>query len=145
MRRCGTAQLEVTMATGRGGAAAGSYSKTLAFRNVSSRTCTMYGYPGVSFVGGGTGRQVNDPFGRRSEAAPALVTLAPGGAAYVQVLFPSVDNYEPPTCRPVPVDGYRVYPPDETEAVFVADPQRACSAQGTGVPQLWPARPTAGS
>src|SRR5947207_672674 len=72
--RCHTGDLAVTQQTAPGGGAAGSYGELLVFRNTSSRSCTMFGYPGVSFVGGGSGQQVNDPF-RRDMGTPVAVTV----------------------------------------------------------------------
>jgi hypothetical protein len=38
----------------------------------------------------------------------------------------------------VAIRGFRVYPPDETAAVFVSQPQQACSVAGHGVGRVQP-------
>jgi hypothetical protein len=48
-------------------------------------------------------------------------------------------------CKPVPVRGCRVYPPDETAAVFVSAPQKACSVKNRGVGQVQPIAAGAGT
>jgi hypothetical protein len=133
--RCRTGDVGVSVAERRGGGGLGHFGRLLVFRNVSSRSCSMYGYPGVSFMGGGSGRQVNDPF-VRSGGSPVSVTLAPDGLANVTLFFTQVGSFDPAQCVPVRVDGYRVYAPDEMAAVFVADPQEACSGKGVGVPEV---------
>ena len=49
------------------------------------------------------------------------VDLAPGGTAYAALLIANAQNYDEATCQPTPVDGFRVYPPNSTTALFVRD------------------------
>ncbi|MEV6928020.1 DUF4232 domain-containing protein [Dactylosporangium sp. NPDC051485] len=127
--RCHTGELEVTAQAAPGGGAAGSVYTWLVFTNASGRACTLYGYPGVSWVTGADGQQVNQPAERDPSGKPATVTLRPGGAAHAQVRAGHPDMF-PDICEPVPVAGYRVYPPDETSALFVPAAGRQCSADG---------------
>src|ERR1700754_750226 len=60
--RCHTNDLGVK--PGTGGAAAGTQYVPLVLSNTSGRTCTLYGYPGVSWVAGDQGTQVGDAFQR---------------------------------------------------------------------------------
>jgi hypothetical protein len=108
----------------------------LVFTNVSGRTCTVYGYPGVSWVTGPSGQQVNDPT-QRADATPARVVLTPGGVAHAQVRHAKPEMYGA-DCHAVQVAGFRVYPPDETAAVFVPWTSQACSAKGVDVGEVWP-------
>lgn len=119
-----------TQAAPGAGATNGEYV-WLVFTNVSRRTCTLYGFPGVSWTTGPSGQQVNDPV-ERANVTPARVVLQPGGVAHAQVHRGRLEMYEP-ECRPAPVAGYRVYPPDETTAVFVPLPEQTCSAKGVDV------------
>jgi hypothetical protein len=96
----------------------------------------MYGFPGVSFVVGPSGQQVNDP-ATRTSAQPGVITLAPQANASATLRLASPDNYGP-ECQKGQVGGFRVYPPDETAAVFVPDPRTACSGKGIGVPEIAP-------
>jgi hypothetical protein len=135
--RCHTADLKVTIAPDEGGGAAGTEFEAVVFTNKSTRTCTLYGYPGVSFVTGDNGTQVNDAF-TRTDGEKKIISLAPGAAAHASIGLPSVANFAAATCKPVPIRGFRVYPPDETAAVFVSAAQQACSTKGHGVGQVLP-------
>ncbi len=135
--RCHTAELKVTVAADEGGGAAGTNYEALVFTNTGKRTCTMYGYPGVSYVAGSQGTQVNDPF-QRSTATKKTITLKPGAAAHSSIGIPTYQNYPAANCKPTDVRGFRVYPPDETAAVFVSQPMKACSVKGNGVGLVLP-------
>jgi hypothetical protein len=138
--RCHTNELSVTVQDSPGGGAAGSVYKWLIFTNVSTRTCTVSGYPGVSYVTGPDGQQVNDPATRSLAATPAPVTLDPGHGAYAQLQTGHPEMF-PDTCKPVAVAGYRVYPPDETTAIFVPAPSQQCSTKGVNATVVYPMSP----
>ncbi|WP_127502678.1 DUF4232 domain-containing protein [Actinoplanes solisilvae] len=141
--RCRTADL--TLKTGDADAGAGSRSVNLIFTNKSQRTCTLFGYPGVSWVAGAKGTQVNEPFNRQEGAAGrTTVTLKPGGVAYSLLIWPFFANFDEARCKPVEVRGYRVFPPDETASAFVSSPQTVCSAKGVGLGMVQPVTTTAG-
>jgi Protein of unknown function (DUF4232) len=140
--RCHSRDLKVTWKPDPAGGAAGSHGEFLVFTNASDHRCTLYGFPGVSFVAGDKGTQVNDPFTRSGEARKT-VTLAPGAPAHAVLVLVNPANFDNATCAPRQVRGYRVYPPDETAAFFVSVPQIACSAKGTGVAQVLPIGPGA--
>ncbi len=53
------------------------------------------------------------------------MNLAPKGVASADLASANVGNYDPAACKPVPVKGLRVYPPEEAASVFVP-------AEGTG-------------
>ena len=104
-----------------GGGAAGHTGVRIEFTNTSSESCSMHGFPGVSFVGDNNGTQIGAPAQRESGAPEATVDLAPGGTAYAALLIANAQNYDEATCQPTPVDGFRVYPPNSTTALFVRD------------------------
>ena len=90
VRRPAALQVSVGGANG----AAGSIYYPLDFTNISGAPCTMYGYPGVSFVSA-AGRRRSSA-GRRSAtppSGPALVTLAPGAVAHASVQVVVAQNY----------------------------------------------------
>jgi hypothetical protein len=93
--------------------------------NTGSTPCTLYGYPGVSWVAGSDGHQVGSAATRQgvpTGAKETTVTLVPGAtasAAFNIVQAAVIDKSE---CKPVPVKGLRVYPPGETAALFVPMP-----------------------
>ncbi|MBV8933674.1 MAG: DUF4232 domain-containing protein [Kutzneria sp.] len=132
--KCLTGDLKVTV--GNGDAGAGHAFLPIVFTNISDHECVMSGYPGVSFVTGDKGAQVGDPASR--EPAPAgTVTLAPGKAASAMVERTNVGMYDPAQCQPTDVRGLRVYPPDNTDAVFVEVGGQACAKS---VPNQTPLR-----
>ncbi|MER7005252.1 DUF4232 domain-containing protein [Dactylosporangium sp. NPDC000555] len=135
--RCRTGDLKVTGQGAPGGGAAGSLYMWLVFTNVSSRTCTLHGYPGVSTVTGPSGQQINDPLKRSTFVKPTQVVLAPRGVAHATVRQGQPEQFEP-ECHTVDVAGFRVYPPDETVSVFVPWSGKACSTKGINVGEVWP-------
>ncbi|WP_436531339.1 DUF4232 domain-containing protein [Actinoplanes sp. HUAS TT8] len=133
--RCHTADLKLTI--GEGDGAAGTVYAPLIFTNTSDRTCTLYGYPGVSWVTGNNGTQVNDPFKRSEQRKKATVTIKPGGTANAVLQQANVGVFDKAECKPESIRGLRIYPPDETSSVFVSLPGQACSAKGVGVASVW--------
>jgi hypothetical protein len=118
--KCLASQLTATLGAGSGSGAGHAYP-VLVLTNSGSTTCTVKGYPGVSFVGNGTGTQLGAAANREAAGIPVItVTLAPGAAAHAQLNITMAGNYGAATCKPKTADGLRVYPPDETHSVFVA-------------------------
>lgn len=113
---CATADLDVTLEMD--GGAAGSVIYRLVFTNSSTSTCTMHGFPGVSYVKGDKGIQVGAPAAWVGDAGGA-VTLKPGAKASALLQEVDVYNFDQADCNPVAVRGLRVYPPGQTKAAFV--------------------------
>ena len=131
-RPCSTTQLSVTL--GRGNGTAGSVYVPLQFRNRGSSACTLYGYPGVSYVTGPGGNQVGRAAQRMGpvggQSAEAVVTLAPGSVGQATLRVIDVSNFPASSCSAIPVRGLRVYPPGETTAAFVPDATTGCTQSG---------------
>jgi hypothetical protein len=135
--RCHTNMLRASVVPGDN--AAGHVGRVILFTNTSAQVCTMYGYPGVSFHNGAMGSQINDPAQRSTgEGGPVLVTVPPGGTAHADLLLVNTANYPASTCKPVTAAGILIYPPDETQPLYVASAQQVCSVKGTGVAQIYP-------
>lgn len=121
------ASQNLTGAIGSPNGAAGTIYYELVLTNSGSATCTMYGYPGVSFVTGSAGQQVGAPASRATAAGTEkLVTLAPGQSAYAQLAVAEAGNYGT-TCQITPTDGLRVYPPGDTTSILVTHNDQACA------------------
>jgi hypothetical protein len=120
---------------------AGHIALLLIFTNTATHPCTMYGYPGVSLVTGPNGQQINDPAQRITSTPPTLVTLPPNTAAHAPLLLTQPGNYPTDTCKPVQAAGFRIYPPDDTTALYTNSTQPTCSTKGTGIPQIYPIQP----
>ena len=71
----------MTLGPPNGSAGASHYGLT--FQNTGSATCTLYGYPGVSFLGA-SGQQIGDP-AQRQGGTPTTVTLTARGRAYASI------------------------------------------------------------
>jgi hypothetical protein len=129
--RCHSGDLSLKL--GSGGGAAGTQYENLVFTNKANHTCTLYGYPGVSWVTGDNGTQVNDPFERNSTTAKKTIKLAPGAHAHAVLATHAAELFDKTKCKPESVRGLRIYPPDETASIFVSQPGTACSAKGVNL------------
>jgi hypothetical protein len=112
---CQSSDLKVTL--GQGNAAAGTTYYEIVFKNDSSTTCTLYGFPGVSFTGETYAVQVGPAATRNDAIQPSLVTLAPGAAASAQISVVDAQNYPPGQCGLTTASGVLVYPPNLTTSV----------------------------
>jgi hypothetical protein len=126
---CKVADLNVRL--GGGDAAAGTSYRALVFTNKGGRTCTIQGFPGVSFVAGDDGHQVG-PAAYRTGDKGAVVTLKPGDSAFADVGFVQVANYDPGACKPTEVRGLRIYPPHDYDSLFLANPGTGCAGTPPG-------------
>jgi Protein of unknown function (DUF4232) len=114
---CLTSGLSVRLGAEQG--AAGSVYEPILFTNTSGHPCTLFGYPGVSFVAPGTGHQVGSAAFRNPQHAPSGLTLAPGASASAMLQVVDDHNFPPTNCQTVTVSGLRVYPPGNTAAAYV--------------------------
>lgn len=141
--KCTTGNLSVTL-TGTQGAA-GSTISDLVFTNRGSTPCTMTGYPGVSLVAGSNGTQVGAAAARTAVAPVHTITVQPGTAATAKLRQAQAGNFPASVCHPISVRGFRVYPPNNTAAAFVASPGRGCANPSLAQPQLFVAPVTTGT
>lgn len=103
-----------------GGGGAGSVYLNLALRNTGSASCTLQGWPGVSFVGDGNGTQIGASATLDRSGAHPTITLAAGQTAYAPLRIVQAGNLEPGNCTTQQPDGFRVYPPGSKQSLFVA-------------------------
>ncbi|HWC36787.1 MAG TPA: DUF4232 domain-containing protein [Mycobacteriales bacterium] len=122
---CGIGALKVTVGQGQG--AAGSTIIPIVFTNDSSRPCTLFGYPGVSFLDSG-GHQLGQPADERG-GEKAIVTLAPGSAANAQLQIPEPGNFSAADCKVASAAFLRVYPPGEKRSVQLAESAQVCTTE----------------
>lgn len=123
---CGVGDLGVALGASEG--ATGTLYRALVFTNTGGRTCTIQGFPGVSFVAGDDGHQVGEPAFRVGDKGP-VVTLRPGATATSPVGFVNIGAYDTEVCVPTAVRGLRVYPPHERKAEFVPFDTTACAGR----------------
>jgi hypothetical protein len=116
LAQCSTGGLRISLGTA--GATAGSLYYSLQFTNTAGTSCSLYGYPGVSFVSAPGGAELGGPAARDVAAGPALVTLAPGATAHAAVQVEQAQNYPTSTCKPVTAHWLRVYPPGQYAPLY---------------------------
>jgi Protein of unknown function (DUF4232) len=124
---CATSALKVTVPTGSGNAAAGSAYYPIDFANASSASCTLYGFPGVSFVTAQGGTQIGPAATRNPAVAKTLVTLAPGQTVHAELQVVDAENYPPADCGLVTAHWLKIYPPNQTAAVYVSFSAQTCT------------------
>ena len=138
--QCTTTDLKLTIGASQG--AAGTSYYPLDFTNESSSACTMYGYPGVSFVTGAQGSQIGAPAGREPGIGLAMLTLAPGATANATLAVSNV--LASTSCKnPVTVNWLKVYPPDQYSALFVPLRRQGCADKSLVIMRVRPVTPGA--
>jgi Protein of unknown function (DUF4232) len=121
---CKPANLKLSLGPGDG--AAGHVYQALRFTNSSSQNCVIVGFPGVSYVTGSNGAQVGPP-ADRDGAIGSEIVLKPGQVASALLTLTDVGVFDPTACKPTPTLGLRVYPPDSTASMFVAQNGTGCA------------------
>ncbi|WP_091254995.1 DUF4232 domain-containing protein [Arthrobacter sp. ok909] len=108
-----------------GGGAAGSVYMKLIVTNSGTEPCLLKGYAGVSLTAGADGEPIGAA-ATRDDATPVTdVQLAPGQAGVATLRYTQAANYG--DCTRTPAAGFRVYPPEDTASLFLAQPLDACS------------------
>ncbi|MFG3003451.1 DUF4232 domain-containing protein [Streptomyces calvus] len=110
--RCRTAELSA--AVGRMDPGAGQRNFPVVLTNVSSRTCTVYGYPGAAFVDAAGEQLGREP--ERTAGDATTVTLAPGESAWSGLRYASPGVSGARTATPATL---LVTPPDERQPLEV--------------------------
>lgn len=120
---CASSNLKLSLGIGQG--TAGTSYQVLVLRNTGSTACTLFGYPGVSFVNS-SGAIIGLP-SSRDHGPVHTIHLAAGGAANALSRQPDAGNFPTSTCRMKTADRVRVYPPGQTVALFAHDAVQVCS------------------
>ncbi|MFC9790188.1 DUF4232 domain-containing protein [Rhodococcus sp. NPDC127528] len=120
---------ELRLTAGRSEGAAGSVMIPLVFTNTGGRTCTLDGFPGVSYVTGQGGTQVGAA-ATRAGAGSGPVPLAPGASATANVRAVQVLNYPSQQCVPGAVGGLRVFPPNAYDSLYLPHSGTGCTQPG---------------
>jgi hypothetical protein len=122
---CATSGLNVTLGASNG--AAGSVFQTIVFANTSGATCTLLGYPGVSLVSAPPYTQIGLAAQRSSTTPVTTVTLASGATASAVLRVVDALNFGSATCGPTKAAFLRIYPPNQTAPVYLADTSQVCA------------------
>jgi len=124
---CPSSGLQVTL--GQGNGAAGSTYYPLDFSNNSGASCTLFGYPGVSFVTGLGGSQIGSAASRNPALPSELITIPPGGVAHATLQVVNAENFAASACHMVTAHWLKVYPPNQTAPLYVSFTAHACSGK----------------
>ncbi|NUT72568.1 DUF4232 domain-containing protein [Pseudarthrobacter sp. C4D7] len=108
-----------------GGGAAGSVYMKLNLTNKGAEPCVLRGYAGVSLTADAMGAPIGAPATRDESAGVADVLLAPGQTGTAVLRYTQARNYQ--GCTAVDAAGYRIYPPEDTDSLFIPQPTTACS------------------
>jgi hypothetical protein len=111
-----------------GGGAAGSVYMQLILTNSGAEPCVLKGFAGVSLTADANGDPIGAPAARDESTPVAEVLLAPGQAGTATLRYTQARNYQ--DCTVVPAAGFRIYPPEDTASLFLAEPHDACSNAG---------------
>jgi Protein of unknown function (DUF4232) len=140
---CATRDLQAKAGIAQG--AAGSLYQVIVFTNISSVTCSLYGYPGVSLAAGTPVTQVGQAASRSTVAGPALVTIAPGQAANALLRITQALNYPSATCSPTKTTYLQIYPPNQTTPIYLAYASTGCSSNSVNLLTIGVVQAGAGS
>jgi hypothetical protein len=105
----------------------------LEFTNASSAACTLFGYPGVSFVTGTGGSQIGRAASRNPAVTSTLVTIAPGATAHATLQVVNAMNYPDSDCHLVTARTIKIYPPNQTAPIYLGFNAPACSSHAKSV------------
>jgi hypothetical protein len=141
---CATSGLKAVLGPAEG--TAGSSYLPITFTNISSAGCTLYGYPGVSFVTGSGGSQVGNAANRipLPNGQAHTVSLHPGEVANAVLRVLDSQNFPSSECQPADGRYLRIYPPGQTAALYVRTgfgPDAACASRAVTVLQVEPIEP----
>ena len=121
---CANGNLNVTLGPSSG--YAGGVYQTIVFTNTSGTTCTLFGYPGVSLVSA-SHAQIGLAAQRASTVPVKLITLATGAAANAVLQIVDALNFGASTCSPTKAAFLRIYPPNQTVPVYLANTSEICA------------------
>jgi hypothetical protein len=121
---CATSALQVKLGSSDG--YAGGVYVVIDFTNTSGSTCTLFGYPGVSLVTGPPYKQIGLAAKRSTSTPKKLVTLAAGATAHAQLQIVDALNFPSATCGPTKATALKIYPPNQTEPVYLPNISSGC-------------------
>lgn len=121
---CGNADLSASYRHSDDGA--GHRFGWIVLTNTSGRSCHTGGYGGISYVGHGDGTQIGASAVRQDNAAVKTLVVKAGGRLRSPIDEARAGNFGKKRCRPIHVDGFRIYVPHATKSQFVPHPTTGC-------------------
>jgi Protein of unknown function (DUF4232) len=142
---CQASQLGVWIALAQSNGAAGTIYYPLNFTNVSGRTCSLRGFPGVSAIAR-NGHRLGSPAGWATRVAARTVVLIPGATAHTILQYRDAEVSTTPGCDPVNTAVVlRVYPPGQYATTVAAFDLQVCSHAGPVYMSVEPILPGVGT
>src|SRR5258708_6000272 len=126
--KCPSSNLRVWLGI-PGSSASGMTAYELELSNISKRTCTLFGFPGVSAIGL-NGHQLGSSAVRDHSDPTRLVTLLPAATAHVFLRIFDVTRLPQSACRPANAVALKVFPPNDRTAAVVPFSFKACTVTG---------------
>jgi hypothetical protein len=120
-----------------GDAKAGSTWYMVEISNTSTKTCTLFGFPGVSAVGA-NGRQLGSPAARVHAWTELPLTLRPHDTVHFVLGITDTANYATASCHPATAYGLRVYAPGAYASKTIPFRFAGCSRRGPAFLQVSP-------
>jgi hypothetical protein len=139
---CPTSSLLVKLGVSQG--YAGGVYVVIDFTNTGASTCSLFGYPGVSLVKGPPYTQIGLAAKRSTTTPRTLVTLAPGATANALLQIVDALNYPSAKCGPTKATALKIYPPNQTEPVYLPNTSTGC-AKPVQIMYIGAVRPGSGS
>jgi hypothetical protein len=121
---CLTRDLAATVGSPQG--YAGGLQVAIAFENLGSAPCSLYGYPGVAQAAGTPITNIGQPSAENPATPRQLVTLPRGGFASAMLRIANSANYPVDTCKPVKATWLAVIPPNQKTALNISFGSTAC-------------------
>lgn len=115
---CNADELALSIEAAGDQAGVGTLAYNLVLTNSSQRTCTLYGFPGVSLVND-NGNQIGTPAERGTNYVEERLTLQPGTKVRSILSIANSTNFPDGECK-TGATKVRVYPPNDTGYLSVA-------------------------
>lgn len=128
---CASSQLSVSR-SGESVGAGQLYAK-IVFTNKASTSCTLTGYPGLSYVAA-AGAQSGNPATRDGGTVHTVTLAAHGSASATMHDSNGLGGYTSGQCHLASVQGLRIYPPNQKGALFL--PWKTDHCAGTAIHPL---------
>lgn len=129
--QCADDDLGVTIIPSSDGGGAGSEYYQILFTNGGGTACALRGTPGVSVVGDGNGTQLGQP-AARTQTGVKTISIGAGESVAAPLKVVNIGTNGGPLsgCTVRKGDGYRVYAPHSTKAIFAEDSTAVACAPG---------------
>ena len=122
---CAPSDLKVTLGVSQG--YAGGVYEPIVFTNTSGSACSLYGYPGVSLVSAPPYMQIGLAAKRSGTVPVKLIVLTSGTSAYALLQVVDALNFGTASCSPTKAAFLRIYPPNQTVPVYLANTSEICA------------------